>query len=126
MDNRRRGPSVADPGTRWTEEQARRLLAEWTTSGGPLAAFARRRGVHPQRLTWWRKRLAHTARVEDAPMVAPAFLPVTVRVASAAAELAPIVAAIQFGDAMRVELRTLDSASACWVAALSRALGGAS
>jgi hypothetical protein len=41
----------------WTEEDARRILGEWTASGLPLYPFARTRGITPQRLAWWRDRL---------------------------------------------------------------------
>lgn len=42
----------------WTPEDARRVLDEAEQSGEPLAAFARRHGVAPARLYWWKKRLA--------------------------------------------------------------------
>lgn len=43
----------------WTPEDARRVLDEAEGSGEPLAAFARRHGVGPARLYWWRKRLTN-------------------------------------------------------------------
>jgi hypothetical protein len=126
MQNRRRVPSVAavNRNGRWSEAQAKQLLDEWESSGEALAAYARRCAVHPQRLAWWRKRLGGVHRPVARP-AAPAFAPVTVGVACAAAERAPIAAAIDFGDSMHVELRTLDDASAQWVATVARALGGA-
>src|SRR5678815_785116 len=42
--------------THWTESDARRVLAEWERCGHTLEAFARSRGLVPQRLAWWRKR----------------------------------------------------------------------
>jgi transposase-like protein len=53
-----RRPRVPDPNEFWTPEEARLLLDEWQRSGGTLAAFARRCGVAPRRLYWWRKQLA--------------------------------------------------------------------
>lgn len=53
---RKRLPDRADI---WTPEDARRVLDEAEGSGEPLAAFARRHGVGPARLYWWRKRLAN-------------------------------------------------------------------
>lgn len=41
----------------WTEEEARQTLAEWEESGSSLAAFAKKRGISSQRLSWWCKRL---------------------------------------------------------------------
>jgi transposase-like protein len=42
----------------WTPEGARSMLDEAERSGESLAAFARRHGVGPARLYWWKKRLA--------------------------------------------------------------------
>ena len=42
----------------WTEADAQRVLDEWRRSGATLEAFARARGLVPQRIAWWRKRLA--------------------------------------------------------------------
>ena len=121
MANRKAVPSVSAPdhGTRWTGVEARRFLDEWATSGMSLTAFARDRGLHPQRLSWWRKRLAHTTHATVAP---PTFIPVTVRVP----DREPVAAVLELGGSIRVELRALDAASAAWVAALARALGAAS
>jgi transposase-like protein len=41
----------------WTEADAQRVLDEWRRSGATLEAFARARGLVPQRIAWWRKRL---------------------------------------------------------------------
>jgi transposase-like protein len=49
--------SAASPRRHWTEADARRVLAEWERSGDSLEAFARSRGLVPERLAWWRKRL---------------------------------------------------------------------
>lgn len=53
-----RTPRLPAPDDYWTPEDARVLLEEWQRSGGPLAAFARRCGVAPRRLYWWKKQLA--------------------------------------------------------------------
>lgn len=55
-----RTPRVPDPNDAWTPAEAQLLLDEWQRSGGPLAAFARRCGVSPRRLYWWKARLAAT------------------------------------------------------------------
>lgn len=102
----------------WTEEDARQILDEWRSSGTTLAAFARRRGIVPQRLAWWRKRLGD--RSGDERALAPAFVPLTVRPIER--EAAP--ATVEVNDRLRLELRTLDGASAAWVASLWRALSG--
>ena len=107
MENRKRIAS------RWTESEARGVLAQWRSSGESLAEFARRRGVQQQRLAWWLKRLGSVA--------APAFLPVAVRGEVEWPVVGAAVAIDAAGD-VRVELRALDAASAEWVALLSRSL----
>ena len=52
---RKRFPDREDS---WTPEEAGRVLDEAEQSGESLAAFARRHGLGPARLYWWRKRLA--------------------------------------------------------------------
>jgi hypothetical protein len=131
MENRKQRPSLAGKsGGRWTEATAKGLLDEWASSEEPMAVFARRLGVSAQRLAWWMKRLGHAGRTQSmatgSRATIPAFVPVTVRAASVAIEREPMAAVIDFGAAMRVELRTLDGASAEWVAMLARALGVAS
>jgi hypothetical protein len=41
----------------WTEVEARGVLEAWRRSGKCLEAYARARGIVPQRLHWWKKRL---------------------------------------------------------------------
>ncbi len=54
---------------RWTAADARAALAALATSGLTLSAFARRDGLHVERLRRWRLRLAATERGQVA--VAP-------------------------------------------------------
>jgi hypothetical protein len=51
----------------WTETQAREALEELAASGESLASFARSRGVSPQRIAYWRRRLGEPS---SAPFVA--------------------------------------------------------
>jgi hypothetical protein len=46
------------PDGKLTAQDARALLAEWAASGATLAEFARGKGMHPQRLGWWKKKFA--------------------------------------------------------------------
>lgn len=57
----------------WTPDEARRLLDEAKQSGESLAAFARRHGVAPARLYWWRSRLA-VARPSSSMALVPAVI----------------------------------------------------
>lgn len=106
---------------RWTEARARVVLEAWDRSGLTLAAFARQRGVGPQRLTWWRKRLAETTRGTNASPVS--LVPVTLRPAPTIALGAPVAITSRAG--VRIEVRDVGAVTAAWVAALLVALDGA-
>ena len=64
--------SLPDPDATWTDEDARKVLAEWRRTKLPLGTFARERGLVANRLYWWRKRLA------VAPATPIAFVPAEV------------------------------------------------
>jgi transposase-like protein len=53
-------PRLPDPNETWTPDTARQILEFCATSGEPLAVCARRLGVTPARLYWWKTRLAKT------------------------------------------------------------------
>jgi hypothetical protein len=42
----------------WTEIEARGVIGAWRKSGLSTLEFARERGIVPQRIYWWRKKLA--------------------------------------------------------------------
>jgi len=56
----------------WTEVEAQAVLEAYEVSGLSVAEFARRYGLRPQRLRWWKKRRAE----EDGPPLS--FVPVHV------------------------------------------------
>lgn len=61
----------------WTAREARRVLSAWRKSGMSVNAFARRNGLTPQRVLWWRKRLGEWGAAEpaaDAAGVVPAVV----------------------------------------------------
>ncbi len=41
----------------WTEVEARGVLEAWKRSGLSIERYARSRGLVPQRLHWWKKKL---------------------------------------------------------------------
>ncbi len=105
----------------WTAEDAKGVLDELAASGEPLSAFARRRGLVPQRLYWWKKRLAERRpagrSAGEAGSSLAAFVPMVVRQDA-------VGATVDLATGVRIELRTLDVAAAEWLAVLLRALGG--
>jgi transposase len=62
---------------RWTAGRARELLAEAKQSGESLSAFAERRGIDPQRLYSWRRKLG-AAKGAESPTTSEAFVPVRI------------------------------------------------
>jgi len=106
--------STAPRRIHWTEADARRVLAEWKRSGDTLEAFARSRGLVPQRLAWWRKRLREP-RPEASTSTALTFVPAAVIGGGAAGASAMI----RLPHGIVIEL---DGASPIWIAALAREL----
>src|SRR5262249_11590964 len=107
--------SAASRRPHWTEADARGVLAEWERSGKTLEAFARSRGLVPQRLAWWKKRL-RAARPETS--AALTFVPAAV-IGAAPASTATPAAAIRLPHGIVIEI---DGVSPAWVAALAREL----
>jgi hypothetical protein len=63
MPTPRKNPSSSSPKReRRGEAAGRALVAAWEASGLPQAAFARRRGVSAQRLSYWRLRLGQRGK----------------------------------------------------------------
>jgi len=85
--------------THWTEADARRVLAEWEQSGKTLEAFARPRGLVPQRLAWWRKRL-RAGRPETS--TALTFVPAAV-IGAAPAATTPSTVAIRLPHGIEID-----------------------
>ena len=97
----------------WKEDEARRVLGAWAKSGQSAAVFARRLGVTPQRLSWWRKRVGAVEKADET------WVPVTVRWPEHRAS----AAAVLVTGSGRIEVEVLDATSAAWIASVVRALG---
>jgi hypothetical protein len=85
------------------------VIAAWKRSGRGGNEYARSIGVVPQRLFWWRRRLAEQGASGPATLI-----PVTIR--SAAMATAPIVITTTAGA--RIEVNEIDATTAGWVAAV--------
>jgi hypothetical protein len=96
------------------------VLAAWAKSGESCAAFARRRGLVPQRLLWWRQRLAASQEPSSTQTNAELtrFVPVTVAVREARREATESAVVVTVGDEIRIEVREVDASTAAWVAQL--------
>ncbi len=107
----KRSTKVEPRRTRWTAADAEAVLAELEASGQPLAEFGRERGLHPVRLSRWRRRLGSRPS-------SMALVPVTVsggrtiRVGNAGLVVET--------SSVRVEVYDYERAAAAWVAELVR------
>jgi transposase-like protein len=101
--------SGASAEKRWTEDEARAVLAAWAESGQSGAEFARARGLVAQRLFWWRRRFARSA------LSAAAFVPM---VANPLAALGSVALVVTTASGARIEVFEVDASTAAWVAAV--------
>lgn len=61
--------------TQWTEVEARAALREWERTGESAAAFARRKGFSPHRITYWREKLGSPKPLAFIPVALPPSAP---------------------------------------------------
>jgi hypothetical protein len=55
----------------WTEIEARGALEAWKKSGKSLDGYARSRGLVPQRLYWWKRKLGFDGGVKAGVALVP-------------------------------------------------------
>ncbi|HZO37598.1 MAG TPA: hypothetical protein VFE97_00120 [Methylomirabilota bacterium] len=89
------------------------VLEQWRRSGESIAAFARRHGITPGRLYWWKKRLP----VDTHPggRVAASSSLLTLVPASVVPTANATMVAIRLRDGVAIEIA---GASPSWVAAI--------
>jgi transposase-like protein len=114
----------------WTEDEARRVIEAWKTSGLTVSVFARRAGLAVDRVYRWRARLgavhaeAGALGVRRRSPPVSALVPVVVRTTPPAPPLeASAKVTVCTREGLRVEVTALEAASAAWVATLVRSLG---
>ena len=104
----------------WTEVEARSVLGAWKRSGLSVEAFARSRGLVPQRVHFWKKKLRYDVVEEKSRAVA--LLPVRVTEARADARRGePITVLLRSGHMLKVGRDFDEIAFARVVAVLERA-----
>jgi hypothetical protein len=81
----------------WSER-----VRKWERSGLEIAEFARREGLKPTLLGWWRWNLQSTKPGATAPTAEPRFLPVHVVASTPPRGPAPIEIALPNGCIVRV------------------------
>ena len=102
----------------WTEIEARGALEACERSGLGIEKFARSRGLVPQRLYWWKKKLASSAKAKARPL---ALLPVTVAEPLAAGRRGePVTVLLRCGHMLKVGRDFDESVFARVVALLDR------
>ena len=108
----------------WTEIEARGVLDAWKKSGMCLEAYARARGIVPQRLHWWRKKLAMAAPAAKAKERALMPVRVVERPAETTAETRrgePVTVLLRSGHMLKVGRDFDEQTLARVVALLERA-----
>jgi hypothetical protein len=104
----------------WTEIEARGALEAWKRSGVTLEAFARSRGLVPQRLHWWKKKLGFDAGAEKGKPLA--LLPVQLAASRPEARRGePVTVLLRSGHMLKVGRDFDESAFARVVALLEGA-----
>ena len=101
----------------WTEIEARGVLEAWKRSGSGIEKFARSRGLVPQRLWWWKKKLGFSKTARSAP----ALVPIRVSVPGVEARRGePVTVLLRSGHMIKVGRDFDESAFARVVALLER------
>jgi len=87
----------------WSEHEARAVVGAWRRSGLSVEKFAEQRGLVPQRIYWWRKKLEQPLKAVK-PDTALALLPVQVAKSSPAARARgePVMVMLRSGHVIKV------------------------
>jgi hypothetical protein len=110
----------------WSASDAQYVLDALAASGEPLARFARRMKIGPERLRWWSKRLSPNAAKRHGASESKRFVPMVVKSeAGEGVSQQPTAAVLVIANA-RVELSELSEASAAWSARLLESLRASS
>jgi transposase-like protein len=105
----------------WTRGEAEAVLRLAASSDLSLRAFARREGIRPRRLYWWKKELKKAASRRGRSAPAGRLVPAVITDAGKPrAVLGPIV--IHAGAPPRIEVTEPSGVSPAWVASLVREL----
>ena len=83
----------------WSEVEARGVLEAWRRSGLTIERYAKERGLVPQRLRAWKKKLAER---ENHSRLAPALALLPVRVAEPPRRGEPVTVLLRTGHMLKV------------------------
>jgi transposase-like protein len=88
----------------WSEHEARAVIAAWRRSGLSVEKFAEQRGLVPQRIYWWRKKLEQPTKALVKAESALALLPVQVSkpAAPSRARGEPVMVMLRSGHVIKV------------------------
>lgn len=102
----------------WSEVEARGVLGAWQRSGLSIDRFAAQRGLTPQRLYWWKRKLG-ISKSRAAAGAALALLPVKVAAEPRRGE--PVTVLLPTGQILKVSRGFDEEAFSRVVALLERA-----
>lgn len=123
MQRRTTWQRAIESGRYWTETEARAALATQKKSGESIAAFARRHGIAPKRLYWWRDRLAvdvDEGGSKRSMETIGRLIPLTVVQAPAQEGQGGGHRVVVIDGGLRVEVEEPEAVSPAWVATLVR------
>jgi hypothetical protein len=103
----------------WKREDAARVLADWTSSGTSMSAFARQHRLGLHRLQWWRGRLGEACEEQSARLV-----PAVVRRAPLIALDASVGVVCIDAQGTRIEIHDPQRTDPRWLAAFVLELRG--
>src|SRR5687768_9159903 len=88
----------------WSEVEARGIVEAWRRSGLPLERFSKQRGLVPQRIRWWMKKLDSKPDPSATTILSkmtPAVLPVRVA-AETSRRGEPVTVLLRTGHMLKV------------------------
>lgn len=104
----------------WTEIEARGVLDAWKKSGASLEAFARSRGLVPQRLYWWKRKLGIAGPKDRAALVSVRLIESSTDGAAEPRRGEPVTVLLRSGHMLKVGRDFDEHAFARVVALLER------
>jgi hypothetical protein len=113
--------AIAD-GTSWSASDAREAIEEWERSGESMAVFARRHGLAPSRLYWWKHRLQNGSTT--ATEVGAQLVPMVLRPTGASFVGHTQDGVVVTDGMVRIEIGDVHAVAPEWVATLLRLVRG--
>ena len=103
---------------RWTAAKAQEVIAEWKQSGQSMTVFCQQRGIQPERLGRWRRRLAQTSAPQEKGKELAAGGWVEAVISGAGASIGSTAVVVQLRSGDRIEIAVPTRVDAAWLSKL--------